>query len=83
MLEFCETAKPKPKDGSFYSRFVDDPFYAYEDSSRRDDRNVLALIAAEFSWEVHGYSLANLLCIDVATMLDEKFTVAQNLTYNT
>ena len=67
-----------------YSRFIDDPHYAYEDSSRRDDRNgALTLIAAEFSWEVHGYSLANLLCIDVATMLDEKFNIAQNLTYNT
>lgn len=37
----------------------------------------------DYSWEDHGYSLVNRLYPDVGQMLDEKFQMAYNLTYNT
>jgi hypothetical protein len=71
-------------DSTNCCRFVDDPRYTYKDCSRREENNGIAgLIPAEFSWEIHGYDLANRLCIDVAVILDEKFSIAQNLTYHT
>lgn len=37
----------------------------------------------DYSWEDHGYSLVNRLYPDVGQLLDEKFQIAYNLTYNT
>lgn len=37
----------------------------------------------DYSWEDHGFSLVNRLYPDVGQMLDEKFQLAYNLTYNT
>lgn len=37
----------------------------------------------DYSWEDHGYSLVNRLYPDVGQLLDEKFHIAYNLTYNT
>ena len=37
----------------------------------------------DYSWEDHGFSLVNRLYPDVGQMLDEKFQMAYNLTYNT
>lgn len=37
----------------------------------------------DYSWEDHGYSLVNRLYPDVGQLIDEKFQIAYNLTYNT
>lgn len=37
----------------------------------------------DYSWEDHGFSLVNRLYPDVGQLLDEKFQIAYNLTYNT
>nr|XP_033792395.1 sestrin-1 isoform X2 [Geotrypetes seraphini] len=37
----------------------------------------------DYSWEDHGFSLVNRLYPDVGQLLDEKFHIAYNLTYNT
>lgn len=41
------------------------------------------LLFQDYSWEDHGFSLVNRLYPDVGQMLDEKFQMAYNLTYNT
>lgn len=43
----------------------------------------LLLLFQDYSWEDHGFSLVNRLYPDVGQMLDEKFQMAYNLTYNT
>lgn len=37
----------------------------------------------DYSWEDHGFSLVNRLYPDFGQLLDEKFQIAYNLTYNT
>ncbi|NXN14009.1 SESN2 protein, partial [Indicator maculatus] len=37
----------------------------------------------DYTWEDHGYSLINRLYPEVGQLLDEKFQVVYNLTYNT
>lgn len=37
----------------------------------------------DYCWEDHGYSLVNRLYPDVGQLIDEKFHIAYNLTYNT
>lgn len=37
----------------------------------------------DYSWEDHGFSLVNRLYSDIGQLLDEKFRMVRNLTYNT
>ncbi|KAA0183522.1 hypothetical protein FBUS_11874, partial [Fasciolopsis buskii] len=37
----------------------------------------------EYSWQEEGYALADRLCSDLGSLLDEKFRNAHDLTYNT
>lgn len=64
------------------SRHFEDPSYGYKDFSRRGEQ-VPTFRVQDYSWEDHGYSLVNRLYPDVGQMLDEKFQIAYNLTYNT
>ncbi|TPP67604.1 Sestrin [Fasciola gigantica] len=41
------------------------------------------LISQEYSWQEEGYALADRLCSDLGSLLDEKFRNAHDLTYNT
>jgi sestrin len=43
----------------------------------------LGLFHQDYSWEDHGFSLANRLYPDIGTYLDDKFNTAYNLTYYT
>uniref|UniRef100_A0A8D0FT89 Sestrin 1 n=4 Tax=Neoaves TaxID=3078114 RepID=A0A8D0FT89_STROC len=45
--------------------------------------SILYFYFKDYSWEDHGYSLVNRLYPDVGQLLDEKFHIAYNLTYNT
>ncbi|XP_029487799.1 sestrin-1-like isoform X2 [Oncorhynchus nerka] len=64
------------------SRLFEDPSYGYKDFSRRGE-HVPTFRVQDYSWEDHGYSLVNRLYPDVGQLLDEKFQMAYNLTYNT
>ena len=41
------------------------------------------MLQQDYSWEDHGFSLANRLYPDIGTYLDDKFNTAYNLTYYT
>jgi sestrin 1/3 len=87
VLEVNGAAAPKlsPVWGGSISRFVDDPSFTYQDFCRRGEKStILTFRNRDFSWEDYGYSLAERLYNDNgAALLDEKFALAQNLTYNT
>ncbi|XP_066573541.1 sestrin-2 isoform X2 [Amia ocellicauda] len=65
------------------SRFAEDPDFGYEDFTRRGETTPPTFRAQDYSWEDHGYSLINRLYPDVGQLLDEKFQLVSNLTYNT
>lgn len=50
---------------------------------RGDTTDYFYYLLQDYSWEDHGFSLVNRLYPDVGQMLDEKFQMAYNLTYNT
>ncbi|XP_025899192.1 sestrin-2-like [Nothoprocta perdicaria] len=63
--------------------FVEDPAFGYKDFTRRGEQAPPTFRAQDYTWEDHGYSLINRLYPDVGQLLDEKFQVVYNLTYNT
>ncbi|XP_068015161.1 sestrin-2 isoform X1 [Melanerpes formicivorus] len=63
--------------------FVEDPEFGYKDFTRRGQQAPPTFRAQDYTWEDHGYSLINRLYPDVGQLLDEKFQVVYNLTYNT
>ncbi|XP_063167399.1 sestrin-1 isoform X1 [Candoia aspera] len=64
------------------SRHFEDTSYGYKDFSRHG-MHVPTFCVQDYSWEDHGYSLVNRLYPDVGQLIDEKFQIAYNLTYNT
>ncbi|XP_012935453.1 sestrin-2 isoform X2 [Aplysia californica] len=65
-------------------RFVQDPEFSYIDFASRDSVSEVATFrACDYSWDDHGFSLANRLYLDVGTLLDDKYNLAANLTYYT
>ncbi|XP_060627071.1 sestrin-3 isoform X1 [Anolis sagrei] len=63
------------------SRYVEDPGFGYKDFGRRGDLPTFR--AQDYTWENHGFSLVNRLYSDIGHLLDEKFRMVYNLTYNT
>ncbi|XP_074832531.1 sestrin-2 isoform X2 [Carettochelys insculpta] len=63
--------------------FVEDPEFGYKDFTRKGEQAPPTFRAQDYTWEDHGYSLINRLYPDVGQLLDEKFQVVYNLTYNT
>ncbi|KAF4800062.1 Sestrin-2 [Turdus rufiventris] len=63
--------------------FLEDPEFGYKDFTRRGEQAPPTFRAQDYTWEDHGYSLMNRLYPDVGQLLDEKFQVVYNLTYNT
>ncbi|XP_005058588.2 PREDICTED: sestrin-2 isoform X2 [Ficedula albicollis] len=75
-----------PLDPSLQSNircFLEDPEFGYKDFTRRGEQAPPTFRAQDYTWEDHGYSLMNRLYPDVGQLLDEKFQVVYNLTYNT
>ncbi|XP_047413849.1 sestrin-1 isoform X3 [Sciurus carolinensis] len=64
------------------SRHFEDTSYGYKDFSRHG-MHVPTFRVQDYCWEDHGYSLVNRLYPDVGQLIDEKFHIAYNLTYNT
>uniref|UniRef100_A0A3Q2XQW2 Sestrin 4 n=1 Tax=Hippocampus comes TaxID=109280 RepID=A0A3Q2XQW2_HIPCM len=55
------------------SRFVTDPDFDYQDFARRDEDHFQVFRVQDYSWEDHGFSLANRLYSDIGHLLDERF----------
>ncbi|KAG8453029.1 hypothetical protein GDO86_004734 [Hymenochirus boettgeri] len=65
------------------SRYIEDPGFGYKDFARRGEENLPTFRAHDYSWEDHGFSLVNRLYSDIGHLLDDKFRMVYNLTYNT
>ncbi|XP_051892411.1 LOW QUALITY PROTEIN: sestrin-1-like [Pristis pectinata] len=65
------------------SCFVEDADFGYRISAGVGSSRLPTFRAQDYSWEDHGYSLINRLYPEVGQLLDEKFQVVYNLTYNT
>ncbi|XP_061520417.1 sestrin-2 isoform X1 [Phycodurus eques] len=61
---------------------MEDPEFRYEDFAPKGEQAPPTMRAQDYSWEDHGYSLVNRLLPDMGQLLDEKFQVVSNLTYN-
>ena len=65
-------------------RFMTDVEFTYEDFAKQSSGPGLATFRVQdYSWEEHGFSLANELYSEIAELLDDKFQTTQNLTYYT
>ncbi|KAK7486619.1 hypothetical protein BaRGS_00022144, partial [Batillaria attramentaria] len=65
-------------------RFVKDSEFTYSDFAKRAPvLDIPTFRVQDYSWEDHGFSLANRLYPDIGNLLDDRFTIAFNLTYNT
>uniref|UniRef100_A0A8D0DPL9 Sestrin 3 n=1 Tax=Salvator merianae TaxID=96440 RepID=A0A8D0DPL9_SALMN len=65
------------------SRYIEDPGFGYKDFARRGEEHLPTFRAQDYTWENHGFSLVNRLYSDIGHLLDEKFRMVYNLTYNT
>ncbi|XP_063756086.1 sestrin-2 isoform X2 [Eleginops maclovinus] len=63
-------------------RLVEDQEFRYEDFAPKGEQSPNTMRAQDYSWEDHGFSLLNRLLPDMGQLLDEKFQVVSNLTYN-
>ncbi|XP_036869662.1 sestrin-3 isoform X3 [Manis javanica] len=68
---------------TFHSFPHSDPGFGYEDFARRGEEHLPTFRAQDYTWENHGFSLVNRLYSDIGHLLDEKFRMVYNLTYNT
>ncbi|XP_067883284.1 sestrin-1 isoform X2 [Heterodontus francisci] len=82
-LYVVPTDEEESVDTRDVSRHFEDPSYGYKEFPRQDEQNVPTFRAQDYTWEDHGYSLVNRLYPDVGQLLDEKFQIVYNLTYNT
>jgi len=74
-------AKPVKDD---IRRFLVDAEFTYEDFAKPSSGPGFATFRVQdYSWEEHGYSLANELYSEIAELIDDKFQTTQNLTYYT
>ncbi|CAL1534141.1 unnamed protein product [Lymnaea stagnalis] len=65
-------------------RYVVDEEFSYTDFVTQDKvSEVPTFRACDYSWDDHGFSLANRLYSDIGNLLDEKYSMAANLTYYT
>ncbi|XP_053564577.1 sestrin-3 isoform X2 [Bombina bombina] len=68
---------------SSVSRYIEDSGFGYKDFARRGEEHLPTFRAHDYSWEDHGFSLVNRLYSDIGHLLDDKFRMVYNLTYNT
>ncbi|KAI9559215.1 Sestrin-like protein [Daphnia sinensis] len=73
------SSRPKPE----ISQFIDDPDFTYQDFARRGSVNQIPTFRIQdYSWDDHAFSLVNRLYNDVGNLLDDKFRLMYQLTYN-
>ncbi|KAK3096518.1 hypothetical protein FSP39_000957 [Pinctada imbricata] len=76
------TTSKRPSPKAEILKYVEDQDFCYQDFANRVDE-ITSFRAHEYSWEDHGFSIANRLYSDIGSHLDEKFNKAYNLTYYT
>lgn len=64
------------------SHLVEHADFTYADFIKYKETNQ-TLRASDYSWETHGYSIANRFYTDIGIVLDEKFSTAKKFTYYT
>ena len=74
-------ANEAPQPG--IARYLTDASFCYYDFANREESDISTFRVQDYSWEEHGFSLINRLYPDMGQMLDDKFSCAFNLTYNT
>lgn len=74
-------ANEAPQPG--IARYLTDASFCYYDFASREESDISTFRVQDYSWEEHGFSLINRLYPDMGQMLDDKFSCAFNLTYNT
>ncbi|RUS75477.1 hypothetical protein EGW08_016761 [Elysia chlorotica] len=82
----AEIAVPNSKQPTSKSeilKYVQDTDFAYNDFATRKCAEVSTFCACDYSWEDHGFSLANRLYTDIGNYLDDKYSTAANMTYYT
>lgn len=67
----------------YFKNAVKNIFFFYFVRVRENLLPCIYFAFKDYSWEDHGYSLVNRLYPDVGQLIDEKFQIAYNLTYNT
>ncbi|KAK3782685.1 hypothetical protein RRG08_037688 [Elysia crispata] len=73
----------QPASKSEIMKYVQDSGFAYTDFATRKCTEVSTFCACDYSWEDHGFSLANRLYTDIGNYLDDKYSTAANMTYYT
>ncbi|XP_028414580.1 sestrin-1-like [Dendronephthya gigantea] len=67
-----------------FSHYLKDPNFRYKNfADTRNENNQRSLNVNEYSWEEYGFSLVDRFYPEMGQLLDEKFKVCENLTYNT
>lgn len=76
------TMKKKQIKNRDLLQFVDDPEFMFVDFASRDpDLGITPFDVQEFAWEDSGSGFMNWVNWDMTSLLDMKFTVAQDMTY--
>nr|XP_022292181.1 sestrin-1-like isoform X2 [Crassostrea virginica]XP_022292203.1 sestrin-1-like isoform X2 [Crassostrea virginica] len=82
----AELTKPgkKPSVKAEIVKYCQDEDFNYIDFTKRGCTDEAPTFRAnEYSWDDHGFSIANRLYSEIGNLLDEKFSMAYNLTYYT
>ena len=74
----------KPQPQAEILKYMNDDAFSYQDfNQRRVQEKIPTFRATDYSWEDHGFALSNRLYADIGNQLEDKFSVAYNLTYYT
>ena len=74
----------KPSVKAEIVKYCQDEDFNYIDFTKRGCTDEAPTFRAnEYSWDDHGFSIANRLYSEIGNLLDEKFSMAYNLTYYT
>ncbi|KAL8603374.1 hypothetical protein ACOMHN_004225 [Nucella lapillus] len=82
-VEISVPTKEKSSRRKEAERFVTDISFEYSDFAKRQHDDIQTFRVQDYSWKDHGYPLVNCLYNDIGHILDKKFDIAFNLTYNT
>ncbi|XP_076467290.1 sestrin-3-like isoform X2 [Babylonia areolata] len=82
-VEISVPMKERSSRRSEAQLFVTDIDFAYSDFASRPHDDIQTFRVQDYSWKDHGYPLVNRLYNDIGDLLDKKFDIAFNLTYNT
>jgi sestrin len=65
------------------AKYLEEPEFQHQDFTQMGENVAQTFRVLDYSWEDHGYSLANRLYPDIGQLLEEKFRLTSVLTYQT